>query len=83
MTDTKAVLIAHENAAKVPTWRRRRARARWLVLLGTVLVATATSAHASVLSPQEKKIVAAAQGEDQRAISLLETLVNINSGFGL
>ena len=51
----------------------------WAAVLLSVLSSGAFAA-AKELSQQEQRIVVAAAAEDERAIALLETLVNINSG---
>lgn len=48
--------------------------------LAALSVLAAGPAFAAGLSAQEKKLVAAAGGEEARSLQLLETLVNINSG---
>ena len=48
--------------------------------LTALVLASATPAMAAGLSPQEQKLVTAAGGEEARSLTLLETLVNINSG---
>jgi glutamate carboxypeptidase len=50
-----------------------------LFIAALVAVLVLPTAHAA-LSSQEKKIVAAAEAETPKAITFLETLVNINSG---
>ena len=79
MNGEMASLTTDDNVAKVRNLRTRRAWAAWFGL-PAALIAAAAFADGSALSRQEQKIVAAAAAENQRAISLLETLVNINSG---
>lgn len=49
-------------------------------LAATSVLALAAPAAAAGLSPQEKKLVAAAEAENPRSLALLEKLVNVNSG---
>ena len=51
-----------------------------LVLLTSAALCTAYATTGKELTPLEQQIVAAADAEEARAIQLLETLVNINSG---
>jgi glutamate carboxypeptidase len=53
---------------------------RFMASLVLTLAAASSFAAGSSLSGSERKIVAAAQAENPRAIAFLETLVNINSG---
>jgi glutamate carboxypeptidase len=50
------------------------------LLLASALLCVTANAAAPKLTPVEQKLVKAAESETQRAIELLETLVNINSG---
>ncbi len=59
------------------SWALRVRRSAGIAL---ALLVAAAGANAAALSAQERKIVAASEPETQRAISLLETMVNINSG---
>src|SRR5690242_2443374 len=59
-----------------------QARARLLIVVATAAVALnaqGVSAQAR-LSSTEQRVVTAAAGESPRAIEMLETLVNVNSG---
>jgi glutamate carboxypeptidase len=68
-----------ESAVAGPA-RNARRLAGHCAIVATAFMCGAAGAHAAALSPQEQKIVAAAAAEDSKAIALLETLVNINSG---
>ena len=76
---TTTVATGH-NATQVRNWRGSWRLCGRFAFLTAVLMVGVTGAAAAGLSRQEQRIVAAAESEDKKAITLLETLVNINSG---
>jgi len=70
----------NDELAVAGSARNARRLAGHCAIVATACMCGAAGAHAAALSPQEQKIVAAAAAEDSKAVALLETLVNINSG---
>ena len=60
--------------------RRIGPRAWWAAIPVLGLMGPGAYAAATTLSREEQRIITAAAAEDDRAVALLETLVNINSG---